>query len=256
MMKKSTVDAIIDAIRDVGYVVIPQAISAARAGELCELITQLRAREPQHDVGAQGHHSDGGASGHHRVLHLAAKHPAFVDLMCHPVAMQVWERVLGTDFICSTWTSNTVLPRSGAPYWHVDHPYWTIAAPYQVDPPLTGQTIWCLDEFTEDNGATLFIPGSHRRPYMPEHAGDYDHEGVIVEAPRGSVILSHGACWHSMGTNHTDRSRTAIFGRYARSFIVPQEDMKLQLPAIEAPSPLVQRLLGAAQYVPQKGFPY
>jgi ectoine hydroxylase-related dioxygenase (phytanoyl-CoA dioxygenase family) len=176
--------------------------------------------------------------------------------MTHPVTMQIWDRLLGADFICSTWTSNTVLPRSGATYWHVDHPYWTIAPPYPVEPALTGQTIWCLDEFTAGNGATRFIPGSHRRDHMPEHEGDYDAEGVTVEAPAGSVIVSHGACWHTMGRNLTDAPRTAIFGRYARSYIVPQEDMKLQLPAIQAPSPLVRRLLGASQYVPQRGFPY
>jgi ectoine hydroxylase-related dioxygenase (phytanoyl-CoA dioxygenase family) len=247
VMRDSTIEAIIGAIHEVGYVVIPSVLSASQASTLCSIIAQLREREPREDARELGHH---------RVLHIAAKHRAFVDLMCHPVVMQIWQRVLGPDFICSTWSSNTVLPRAGATYWHVDHPYWTIAPPYPVEPALTGQTIWCLDDFTADNGATRFIPGSHRRDHMPEHAGDYDDEGVTVEAPRGSLILSHGATWHSMGINQTDAPRTAIFGRYARSYIVPQEDMKLQLPAIEAPSRLVARLLGAEQYIPQKGFPY
>jgi ectoine hydroxylase-related dioxygenase (phytanoyl-CoA dioxygenase family) len=246
-MREATLRQILEAVDETGYCVVPSVLPAALAGELARLIAELRAREPRGDLAELGHH---------RVLHIAAKHRAFVELMCHPVAMAIWERYLGADFLCSTWSSNTVLPRAGATYWHVDHPYWTIAPPYPVVPALTGQTIWCLDDFTADNGATRFIPGSHRRDHMPVHEGDYDAEGVTVVAPRGSLIVSHGACWHSMGTNHSDAPRTAIFGRYARSFIVPQEDMKLQLPAIEAPSPLVQRLLGASQYVPQKGFPY
>jgi ectoine hydroxylase-related dioxygenase (phytanoyl-CoA dioxygenase family) len=189
-------------------------------------------------------------------LHLAAKHEAFLDLMCHPLTIAVCQSYLGEDFVCSTWTSNTALPGADLTYWHVDHPYWTIAPPYPVEPPLTAHTIWCLDEFSEDNGATKFIPGSHRRTHLPDHNGDYDDEGVTVEAPVGSVIFAHGACWHSAGRNTTDASRTAIFGRYARSFIVTQEDMRGQLTAIASPSPLVERLLGAKQYVPQRGLPY
>lgn len=246
-MRESTIEAVAEAICDVGYVVLPSVLPDAQAAEFGRIVDELREREPRGDAQELGHH---------RVLHIAAKHRAFVDLLCHPVVMQVWARILGPDFICSTWSSNTVLPNAGSRYWHVDHPYWTIAPPYPVEPALTGQTIWCLDAFTADNGATLFIPGSHEREYMPEHLGNYDHEGVVVEAPRGSVILAHGACWHSMGINRTGTPRTAIFGRYARSFIIPQEEMKLQLRAIESPSPLVERLLGASQYVPQKGFPY
>ena len=246
-MRDATISKIVDAIYETGYCIMPSVLPAALADELCSIIADLRAREPRADVAELGHH---------RVLHIAAKHRAFVELMCHPVPMRIWQRILGADFICSTWSSNTVMPGAGGTYWHVDHPYWTIAPPYPVELALTGQTTWYLDDFTLENGATKFIPGSHRRDHMPLHEGSYDDEGVTVVAPRGSLILGHGACWHSMGTSHTDAPRTAIFGRYGRSFIVPQEEMKLQLASIEAPSPLVQRLLGMSQYVPQRGFPY
>jgi ectoine hydroxylase-related dioxygenase (phytanoyl-CoA dioxygenase family) len=125
-----------------------------------------------------------------------------------------------------------------------------------VEPPLTVHTIWCLDEFSERNGATRFIPASHRKTHLPAHNGNYADEGITVEAPAGSLIFAHGACWHSAGRNTTDLPRTAIFGRYARSFIVPQEDLKPQLATIENPSALVRRLFGANQYVPQRGLPY
>ncbi len=246
-MRPERIDAIAEAIATHGFCVLPGLLPAALADRLRGLLDDLRAREPRADVAELGHH---------RVLHLAAKHPLFVQLMCHPVPMAVWARLLGSDFVCSTWTSNTVMPRAGKSYWHVDHPYWTMAAPYPVDLMLTGQTIWCLDDFSAENGATKFVPGSHRRPHLPEHEADHDFEAVTIEAPRGSLILGHGACWHSVGENGTDAPRTGIFGRYARSFIVLQEEMKLQLPAIERPSPVVERLLGAHQYVPQKGFPY
>lgn len=246
-MHAETVKHIADAIDEYGWCVVPSVLDPDTARVLREVVDVLRQSEPRPDVGDLGHH---------RVLHLAAKHPAFVDLMCHPLPLAVWDRMLGPDFVCSTWTANTLQPRAKVTYWHVDHPYWTIAPPYPVEPLLAGQTIWCLDDFSKANGATKFITGSHRRTQAPEHDGDYDHEATTVEAAAGSLILAHGACWHSMGHNTTDVPRTAIFGRYARSFIILQEDMQRQLAAVESPSRLVRRLLGAEQYVPQRGFPY
>lgn len=247
MKLADTVERVLNAIDDYGFCVVPSVLSSDEAKQLCKIIDQLRDRESRPDADALGHH---------RVLHLAVKNEAFVELMCHPLALAVCEKYLGPDFICSTWTSNTSLPRTDLTYWHVDHPYWTIEPPYPVDPPLTAHAIWCLDEFSERSGATKFIPGSHRRTHLPVHNLDYDHESVTVEAPPGSAIFAHGACWHSPGRNTTDKPRTAIFGRYARSYIVPQEDMKGQLAVIKNASPLIERLFGAKQYVPQTGFPY
>jgi ectoine hydroxylase-related dioxygenase (phytanoyl-CoA dioxygenase family) len=241
------VESILSAVHELGFCVVPDVLPREHARQLRNIVDQLRNSEAQ---------TDAEPAGHQRVLHLGAKHPVFVDLMCHPIAMAFCEKYLGADFVCSTWTSNTALQGTDLTYWHVDHPYWTIAPPYPVDPPLTAHAIWCLDDFSETNGATKFIPGSHRRTSLPAHNGDFNSEGVAVEAPAGSLILAHGAAWHSAGRNRTDQPRTAVFGRYARSFIVLQEDMRRQLAAIANPSPLVERLLGKNQYTPQRGLPY
>jgi ectoine hydroxylase-related dioxygenase (phytanoyl-CoA dioxygenase family) len=243
----NTIDKIVAAVDEFGFCLVPSVIGNAEARRLREIIEELLALEPVPNTLARGHR---------RLLHLAAKHGAFVELLCHPLAMAFCEKYLGSDFVCSTWTSNTLIAGADTTYWHVDHPFWTIAPPYPVDPPLTAHVIWCLDEFSEENGGTSFIAGSHRRTRTPEHNADYGFESTTIATPAGSVIFAHGACWHSAGRNRTAASRTAIFGRYARSYIVLQEDMKLQLSAIEKPTPLVDRLLGAKQYTPQKGFPY
>jgi len=55
----------------------------------------------------------------------------------------------------------------GAIHWHADCPYWALEPPWPTG-RLTGQTIWMLDDFTEENGATGIVPGSHRRLQGPE----------------------------------------------------------------------------------------
>lgn len=230
-----------------GFCVVPSVLTRQEADGLSRIVLDLQEAEPRPDAAGLGHR---------RVLHLLAKHPVFVELMCHPLTIAVLEAYLGPDFVCSTWSSNCALPGAQLTYWHVDHPYWTIAPPYPVDPPLTAHAIWCLTDMTERTGGTKFIKGSHRRPHLPVHNGDYDHEGQTPQAPVGSVIFAHGACWHSAGHNQSDRPRLGIFARYARSYVIPQEDLKLQLSTLESPSELVRRLMGAKQYVPQHGYPY
>lgn len=243
----STTQTILENIREDGFCVVHRAIDTDTAARLNAIIEQLREREARdYDHGLE----------HQRVLALAAKHPAFMELMCHPLAVALFDQMLGADFICSTWTSNTLNPGFDEIYWHVDHPYWTIEPPYPVDLPLTAHAIWCLDDYTHGSGSTLFVPGSHKRPRLPEHNSDHSAEAVAIEAPAGSVIFAHGAIWHSPGRNTSDAARTAVFGRYACSFIIPQEDLRHQLATLKHPSALVRRLMGGDQYIPQRGLPY
>jgi ectoine hydroxylase-related dioxygenase (phytanoyl-CoA dioxygenase family) len=247
MSFESLADRVADVVQRTGFCVVPNLLSAERAAHLQTEIDVFLQQEAR---------SEDKSLGHQRVLHIAAKSNAFVELLSHPACMAIYSKLLGPDFVCSTWTSNTAFPGSDLTYWHVDHPYWTIARPYPVEYPLTAHAIWCLDPFSEMNGATKMIPGSHLRTHLPEHNGNYDNEGVTVEASAGSLIVAHGAIWHSAGRNSSGSARTGIFGRYARSFIIPQEDLRNQLHAITGPDPLVERLMGKHQYVPQRTLPY
>jgi ectoine hydroxylase-related dioxygenase (phytanoyl-CoA dioxygenase family) len=247
MNLKSLADRVANVVRQNGFCVVPSLLSSERVERLRAEIDVLLRREAKHENDNLGHQ---------RVLHIAAKSDAFVELLSHPVCMAIYSKLLGSDFVCSTWTSNTAFQDSDLTYWHVDHPYWTIASPYPVDYPLTAHAIWCLDDFSEKSGGTKMIPGSHLRTHLPEHKGNYEQEGVTVEASAGSLIVAHGAIWHSAGRNSSASTRTGIFGRYARSFIIPQEDLRRQLDGIADPDSLIERLMGKHQYVPQRTLPY
>jgi ectoine hydroxylase-related dioxygenase (phytanoyl-CoA dioxygenase family) len=193
--------------------------------------------------------------GHQRVLHLAVKHPFFLEPLCHPLVLAVWRKYLGEDIICSTYTANCLWPGCTALYWHCDHPYWTIKPPYPSF-RLTGETIWMLDDFTVENGATAGIPGSHRLQELPALEHRWTDDARILTGSKGDVIMADGAWWHTSTPNQTEGRRSALLATYIRAFCVTQEDMRRQLALIEAPSPIVTELLGGHQYQPQKGFPY
>ncbi len=196
------------------------------------------------------------ASGHQRVSYLAAKHPAFLNALCHPIVLDVWRTLLSKDLICSTFTANVLWPGAIDGDWHVDHPYWTLTQPYQ-SLPLTGQCIWPLDGFTQDNGATVGIAGSHRRDHRPPNLqGDWSDHAEALTAPPGSVLFAHGAWWHASRRNRTNAIRAALLVTYTHTFCVPQDDMRRQLEYIDAPTDLVVELLGGKQYEPGIQIPH
>jgi ectoine hydroxylase-related dioxygenase (phytanoyl-CoA dioxygenase family) len=240
------VDAVIAEISERGFCVVPSVISTEKTEKLNACLEVIRTLEDGQEIRKLGHQ---------RVLHIAAKNAMFLEPLLHPFVLKVWRKYLGEDMICSTWSANTLYPHSNHMYWHADHPYWTITTPYPTF-PLCGQTIWMLDDFTAENGATAGIPGSHRRPYLPDLGHGWSDEAEVLTGTRGSVIMADGAWWHTSTANRTDRPRSALLATYIRSFCVPQEDMRSQLACLKDPSDEIKQLFGSNQYQSQKTFPY
>jgi ectoine hydroxylase-related dioxygenase (phytanoyl-CoA dioxygenase family) len=235
------------ALEDPGVCVVKDVLPCAVVDGLAQVLEQIRAQEWR-SVHAK--------TGHQRVLDIAVKHRGFSALLEHPLMLAVWRRYLGSDMVCSTWSANVIFPDAGEVYWHCDHPYWTIDEPYVVSIPLTGQAIWMLDDFKEESGATAFVPNSHRIPHLPRLGSSWTDDAVFACGSRGSVILAAGALWHTSTANRSKKQRAALLARYARGFIVTQEDMVGQLNEIANPSDNLVQLLGGKRYRPQRGFPY
>jgi ectoine hydroxylase-related dioxygenase (phytanoyl-CoA dioxygenase family) len=80
--------------------------------------------------------------------------------------------------------------------------------------------IFMVDEFRVDNGATRFVPGSHRWSHAPSDvmqdvAADYEGQ-VSACGPAGSVVIYNGSVWHGHGVNQTKEPRRSIQGAYIR----------------------------------------
>jgi phytanoyl-CoA dioxygenase PhyH len=238
---------VLRAIRRYGFCVVPDLISQRNAQQLATVLRRLLREEKNANLRPNGHQ---------RILHLATKDRRFIDLVTQPFLLDVWRRYLGEDMICSSLTGNALWPGCTEQYWHVDHPYWTMAQPYPVRLPLAAQTIWMLDDFTLENGATAGIAGSHKQPQLPELGSKWTDEATIFTGTCGTAILMDGALWHTSRPNLTTSIRCAVLVKFIRSFCVPQEDMRAQAAALGAPTDTVQQLFGAKQYIPTRGFPY
>jgi ectoine hydroxylase-related dioxygenase (phytanoyl-CoA dioxygenase family) len=236
------VEAIIRQIDERGYCKVADVISRQEADAACAALHILLESEKT-DAAIQ--------SCTQRVGRIALKDPIFLKLMCHPLVLDVWREFLGGDFVCSSWSANTVYPGHQNIGWHADYPYWSLQPPWPAG-NFAGQTVWMLDDFTEENGATGGIPFSHRKGHPPnEPRGTWREDGEILTGARGGVIFAHGAWWHTARPNTTRQSRSCLLGMYQMPWLIPQEDMRGQLEELETPSERVQRLMCGKQHRPR-----
>jgi ectoine hydroxylase-related dioxygenase (phytanoyl-CoA dioxygenase family) len=104
---------------------------------------------------------------------------------------------------------------------------------------------FAIDEFTETNGATWAIPGTHQREVAPP-PGIRDANGICLTCPAGSMIVFDSTLWHAAGRNTSGRDRLAINHQFTRSFIKQQIDYVRALGdgVVTTQPPRTQQLLG------------
>lgn len=108
--------------------------------------------------------------------------------------------------------------------FHADWPYnqnsaARIPAPYP-DVLLHLVTFWMLTDFTEDNGATIIVPRSHRKTSHPLENDPIDPKRAYPGEKRllgsaGTVAVCDARLWHAVGPNRTLKERVAVIVRYA-----------------------------------------
>ncbi len=204
-----------------GYAVVLDAMSPATVATLRARVIEQAAGEDARGVGFH----DGKAN--QRIWMLPNKGRVFRDLMLDPLVETMMGRLLGKDFLLSSLTANIARPGGVPMYLHADQGYVDFWTPR----PLVANIAWMLDDFTDANGGTRLVPGSHRDP----ERRDYDPgETIAAEGPAGAALIFDGRLIHGTGANRTEsQHRHAILSNHCRPFVRQQENYFLGLdPAI------------------------
>ena len=144
-----------------------------------------------------------------RVWNLIDKGEIFEEAIQHPKVLAAMAYLLGADCTLSSFTVNVLYPGAPDAGLHIDYPLSALPTP-RPSFPMVANSVYFLDDFTLENGATSCVPGSHRRlEALPESGVEYADE-VQICGPRGSVLIVNGAIWHGSSENRTDEPRVGV----------------------------------------------
>jgi len=178
---------------------------------------------------------------------LVARSPASRELVTHPLVLDAARRVLSHAVSLQLHLTQMIAIGPGEPAQPVHRDQWAFDFfPFPNGYEVQCNTIWAMDDFTEENGATRLVPGSHRRE---DGLAFETAETMPATMPRGSVLLYTGSLYHGAGANRSQATRCGLNLTYAVSWLRQEENQYLSVPADVArglPEDLL-RLMGYAR---------
>ena len=153
--------------------------------------------------------------GAERLADLVNKDPIFDMFYTHPRVLAAVAHVVGDQLKLSSLNYRGALPGYGQQKLHADWHETVAPGEYKVC-----NSIWLLDDFTEANGATRLVAGTHNYGKLPQDELEdplQPHpEQVLIKAPAGTVVIFNSHTWHGGTTNRTDKVRRAVHSYFCR----------------------------------------
>jgi ectoine hydroxylase-related dioxygenase (phytanoyl-CoA dioxygenase family) len=220
-----------------GYLVLPGLMSP-------DLLDRVRRRVDElfEEEGAAAGAEFKTEPGARRLANCVNKGRVFEEVILTPEVLEAMAHVLGPEFKLSSLNV-----RSADPHSPCDQPLHADSAAIADERGYwVCNSVWMLDDFTEDNGATRMAPGSHRWNRLPPpEMYDPHPQQQLVLGTAGDVVVMNAHMWHGGTANRTGAPRRAMHVYYTRSDKPQQQWQKKWLsPEVQARlSPDARRIL-------------
>ncbi len=234
-------DAQHEELLEQGFIIIEKLLSDAQASALRD--------EAETHLDKFGRNSFEGERTQ-RIYGLPEKMRSADVFIEHPLILAHLDRLLKPNYLLSQAQVINILDGSPAQPLHIDDGFYPWPQPRSA---LSVATVFAIDDFTEANGATVAIPGSHRWG-----EGRYPEESdkrVKAVMPAGSCILFMGNVWHGGGENFSGAPRLAFTAQYCEPYLRTQENYFLSVrpETIATVSEDLRRMLGYSIHPPFMG---
>jgi ectoine hydroxylase-related dioxygenase (phytanoyl-CoA dioxygenase family) len=232
----AVVEADLTALQRDGYVILSDLLTPAELDEIREAAAPLLDRHGRN--GFEGRMTQ-------RVYSVLNKTRTCDRIADHPRVLALLDRLLLPNYLLSMLQVINILPGEQAQLLHTDDGFYPLPRPRAA---LGAATIWAIDDFTADNGATDIIPGSHLwGEQIPEEA---DRQPVVMKA--GSCVFFFSTLWHGGGANRSGAPRLALTAQYCEPWLRPQEAFTLSITrdTVRAVSEDIRRMLGYSIHPP------
>ncbi|WP_280379716.1 phytanoyl-CoA dioxygenase family protein [Nocardia wallacei] len=237
---RPVVDADMAALDRDGYVILPDLITPEECERIHAASTAL--------LGPPGRNTFEGRRTQ-RVYSLLEKTRAYDRLVDHPRVLALLDRLFLPNYLLSQLQVINILPGEQAQLLHYDDGFYPIPRPR---PPLSAATMWAIDPFTDRNGGTVILPGSHRWDSRQPAGSD---ARISTRMSAGSCVFYLGTLWHGGGANRTSAARLAVTAQYCEPWLRPQEAYTLSTSRETARtvSEDIRRMLGYSIHPPFMG---
>lgn len=217
---QSHIDEVVEQVKNLGYAVLDSGYSAADLAALSKAFDEVYVAY----LAKYGASRLSKANEHNTIRALLTQgNHIFLELAMSRMLLQTIEKLISGSFILNQQNGVINPPKSeynqGA--WHRDLPYQHFVS----SSPLAINALFCLDEFTFENGATYVLPASHKSEEFPSEAY-IARNAIQVAAKPGSFIILDCMLFHSGGYNYTLNARRAI----NHVFNIPYFKQQINLP--------------------------
>lgn len=185
---------------------------------------------------------------------LVARSPSSHDVILDPTVLGITDRALAHATNYQLHCTQVIAVGPGSKSQPIHRDQWAFDMfPFPPGFDSTFATMWALTDFTESNGATRVVPGSHRDEDRKQFTLE---ESLPAEMSAGSVLLYTGSLYHGAGPNGTDHDRIGLIVHYSLGWLRQEENQYLSCPAevIEVLPEKMLRLMGYARGAFSLGF--
>ena len=189
-----------------------------------------------------------------RLWMLANKGQCFRDMVIHPYVDELVGHILGQDFILSTHSANIAKPGGVRMGLHTDQ--WWMPQPVKpgedyirpsqisrkasesflnpntdlgISPPVVANCMWMLSDFTDTNGATEIVPGSHLTGAHPNQEDQSSYPIKQALGKEGTLMVFEGRLWHGTGANSGNTDRLGVLTTFCAPQFRQQENQTIGL---------------------------
>lgn len=232
-------EADLAAVKRDGYVILPDLLSLEDLAEIREAVAPYLDRHGRNRF--EGHTTQ-------RVYSVLNKTRSCDRIADHPRVLALLDRLFLPNYLLSMLQVINILPGEQRQMLHTDDSFYPLPRPRAA---LGAATIWAIDDFTTENGATDIIPRSHEwADRVPDEA---EREPVVMSA--GSCVFFLGTLWHGGGANQSPHPRLAVTAQYCEPWLRPQEAFTLSTTrdTVRAVSEDIRRMLGYSIHPPFVG---
>ncbi|SFF91699.1 Ectoine hydroxylase-related dioxygenase, phytanoyl-CoA dioxygenase (PhyH) family [Novosphingobium sp. CF614] len=223
LAQSAEVESILGNLAQAGYCIVPDVLDADALALVRGALDRECAADDENGTAIRY----GPDNANQRIWAMLNRGEEFVLLATHPLALEIVRGAMGTDVLLAQLSANVTAPGADRDVGrlHTDQGFMPEPFPQM----LVLNVAWFLDDFTEENGATLVVPGSHLSLAYPQ-GGLAPSAPARLTGKAGSMAVFDGRLHHATGLNRTaDQKRRGVFATYYMPFLRTQENWTVSL---------------------------